>query len=424
MPRIHLSHFTDSAVLSYFQRKKTQQATKTWQIAITRDLRREPSASFLENIENDMRLSTLLPVVLGIALISGSVSAASANMNDVVPSPAQLAASGIHHAPRTPHGFENNDGALPRGSLLKWKWNAFIHHLPPPPENGYAFPVDHPDVNWIKENRSENTLTWIGHATALLQLAGLNVLTDPVFSERASPFSFIGPKRRVPPGLSLAQLPHIDVVVISHSHYDHLDINSVLALNRQAGGPPRFLVPLGLKSWFGKQGIANVEEFDWSDHTRIANLDFWFVPATHWSARSLTDRNESLWGGWFIKTVLDAASPYSVYFAGDSGYSNDFKRIGAAFGRVDLALIPMGAYAPRWFMHGQHMDPDDAVKAFQDIHAKKAIGIHWGTFELTDEPLDEPPKKLATATRAAGLPADAFTVLRHGELINLDTPVK
>lgn len=382
------------------------------------------SDGFPFTFASDMRLSHLLPLLFGIALVSGSLSAAGADRHDVEPSPAKLAASGIHHAPRTSKGFENNDGPLPRGSLLKWKWNAFIHHLPPPPANGYAFPIDHPDIDWIKANRSVNTLTWIGHASVLLQIAGLNVLADPVFSERASPFSFIGPKRRVPPGLSLSQLPHIDVVLISHSHYDHLDVNSVLALNKQSGGPPRFLVPLGLKSWFAKQGITNVEERDWGDRTRIADLDFWFVPATHWSARSLTDRDESLWGGWVIKTLPGAVSPYSAYFAGDSGYSNDFKRIGAAFGGFDLALLPMGAYAPRWFMHGQHMDPADAVKAFQDIHAKKAIGIHWGTFELTDEPLDEPPKKLAAATRAAGLPHDAFTVLHHGQMIRLDAEAK
>lgn len=352
------------------------------------------------------------------------LSAASANCavgaQQPDPSPDKLAASGIHHAPRTENGYENNDGPLARASVWKWRWNRWTHGLPPPPANGYAFPVDHPDVAWIKANRSDDTMTWIGHATALLQINGVNVITDPMFSERASPFTFAGPKRRVPPGLALDELPHIDVVLISHSHYDHLDTASVEALNAQPGGPPLFLVPLGIKDWLAKKGITNAQELDWGDETSVAGLDFWFVPATHWSARSLTDRNETLWGGWVVKTPAGAAHPVSVYFAGDTGYSNDFKRIGAAFGCVDLALIPVGAYEPRWFMGPQHVDPQQAVQIFEDVHAKKAIGIHWGTFELTDEALDEPPQKLAEATHEAGLPDDAFTVLHHGQMIRLD----
>ncbi|WP_429301088.1 MBL fold metallo-hydrolase [Paraburkholderia sp. GAS199] len=345
----------------------------------------------------------------------------SAAAQDVDPSPERLAASGIHHAKHTDNGFENSDGPLARGSVWKWRWERLIHGLPRPPENGYAFPVDHPDVAWLKANRSVNTMTWIGHASALLQIDGVNILTDPVFSERASPFSFAGPKRYVPPGLALTDLPHIDVVLISHSHYDHLDAASVQALNAQAGGPPLFLVPLGIKAWLANKGIVNAQELDWSDRTRASGLDFWFVPATHWSARSLTDRNETLWGGWVVRTPPHAAHPFSLYFAGDTGYSGDFKRIGAAFGCFDLALIPIGAYAPRWFMGPQHVDPQQAVQIFQDIHARKAIGIHWGTFELADEPLDEPPKKLADATRDAGLSPDAFTVLHHGQMMTLDT---
>lgn len=352
------------------------------------------------------------------------LSAASANCavgaQQPDPSPDKLAASGIHHAPRTENGYENNDGPLARASVWKWRWNRWTHGLPPPPANGYAFPVDHPDVAWIKANRSDDTMTWIGHATALLQINGVNVITDPMFSGRASPFTFAGPKRRVPPGLALDELPHIDVVLISHSHYDHLDTASVEALNAQPGGPPLFLVPLGIKDWLAKKGITNAQELDWGDEISVAGLDFWFVPATHWSARSLTDRNETLWGGWVVKTPAGAAHPVSVYFAGDTGYSNDFKRIGAAFGCVDLALIPVGAYEPRWFMGPQHVDPQQAVQIFEDVHAKKAIGIHWGTFELTDEALDEPPQKLAEATHEAGLPDDAFTVLHHGQMIRLD----
>ncbi|MBP0590140.1 MBL fold metallo-hydrolase [Paraburkholderia sp. LEh10] len=363
----------------------------------------------------------LLLAALAISATAASCGA-SAQQND--PTPERLAASGIHHAPRADSGFENDDGPLVRGSFLKWRWNRLIHGLPPPPANGYAFPVDHPDVGWISANRSENAMTWIGHASTLLQIGGVNILTDPVFSGRASPVAFAGPKRRMPPALTPDQLPHIDVVLISHNHYDHLDTASVQALNAQPGGPPVFLVPLGIKDWLANKGITNAQELDWGDQTRAAGLDIWFVPATHWSARSLADRNETLWGGWVVKTPAGARHPYAVYFAGDTGYSDDFKRIGAAFGCFDLALIPIGGYEPRWFMGPPHVDPQQAVQIFEDVHAKKAIGIHWGTFELTDEPLDEPPQKLAEAARAANLPDDAFTVLRHGQTILLDAPAQ
>lgn len=358
-------------------------------------------------------------IILPALLIFGVSAHGGPAMFDAEPDTARLAASGIHDAPRVHNGFENNDGPLPSHSIIKWRWHALVHGLPRPPENGYAFPVDHPDVEWIKANRSQDTLTWIGHASTLLQLNGLNILIDPVFSERASPLRWLGPKRRVQAGLALSELPHIDVVLISHSHYDHLDTASVVALNQQPGGAPRFLVPLGIKTWMSSKGIVNAEEFDWGQRTRVIGLDFWFVPATHWSARGVTDRNRSLWGGWVIKTIPQAERPYSVYFAGDSGYSKDFQRIGDAFGGFDLALLPIGAYAPRWFMQGEHMDPADAVKAFQDVRASKAIGVHWGTFELTDEPLDEPPKKLAQALHAANLKPDAFVVMRHGQTLRL-----
>jgi N-acyl-phosphatidylethanolamine-hydrolysing phospholipase D len=366
-----------------------------------------------------MRRLRPLSALIAFAMLTGCSSSTVARSEEAnTPSEPQP----LHHARRTASGtFENNYSNLPRGSVWKWRWERWTQGLPKPPANGYDFPMAHPDVAWLKANRSADTLTWIGHASALLQLNGVNILCDPIFSERASPVSFAGPKRKTPPGLTLDQLPHIDVVLISHSHYDHLDKPSVEALNRQAGGPPRFIVPLGIKKWMNDAGITNVEELDWSDETHASGLDIWFVPSQHWSARTLFDRSETLWGGYVVKTPAGAAHPYSFYFAGDTGYSPDFRDIGARFGGFDLALIPIGAYSPRWFMGQQHVDPEEAVRIFQDVHAKKAIGIHWGTFELADDPLDEPPRLLAEAVRKAGLPADAFTVLEHGQMIRLDS---
>ncbi len=331
---------------------------------------------------------------------------------------------------RTATGFRNNYPQPERGSFWKWQWERITQGLPRPPANDYQFPVVKPDLAWLKSNHTRPSVTWIGHATALIQMGGKNVLTDPMFSERASPFSFLGPRRKVPLPVQIAELPHIDLVVISHNHYDHLDRSSVEQLNLQAGGPPLFLVPLGLRDWFANLGITNVREMDWWDKTSLENLDIYFVPAAHWSARGPFDRSETLWGGWVLQSVQMApgndvpaaaqAEPFSVYFAGDTGYSKDFRDIGERFGRFDLALIPIGAYAPRWFMQNQHVDPAQAVLIHEDVRAKRSIGIHWGTFELADEALDEPPQELARALREARLPLDQFITLKHGQTLKLD----
>jgi N-acyl-phosphatidylethanolamine-hydrolysing phospholipase D len=326
-----------------------------------------------------------------------------------------------HH---TKNGFVNNYLPVDIGSasLLKWQWQRFTQGLPKPPPNGYQFPLEKPDVAWLQANRSAGSATWIGHATMLLQLRGLNILTDPVFSQRAAPTQFAGPKRKVAPALSFEQLPHIDVVLISHNHYDHLDLASVLQLNRQPGGAPLFLVPLGIKRWMADIGISHVQELDWWQQTMVSGMAFHFVPVQHWSARSLTDRNKTLWGGWVGRATAQpdgGAAAYAFFFAGDTGYSKDFADIGEAFGGVDLALIPIGAYAPRWFMKNHHANPADSVKIHQDVKAKLSLAIHWGTFELTDEPLDEPPQQLAHALQHAHVPKEQFRVLRHGQMVLL-----
>jgi N-acyl-phosphatidylethanolamine-hydrolysing phospholipase D len=330
------------------------------------------------------------------------------------------AAAPAHHRG---DGFQNNYLEFePKGlgALLKWRLDAAREGVPKDAQT--PTPRVAPDLAFIRANAvagpaMEPAVTWIGHASALMQSGGVNVLTDPIFSERASPLSFVGPKRHVAPGLALAELPHIDAVLISHNHYDHLDAASVDALAAQAGGPPLFIVPLGIKRWLADRGITHAIELDWWQSTHVGAVEIVFTPSQHWSGRSLTDRMETLWGGYAI-----FAPDFQTFFAGDTAYSKDFADIHERFaarhgtGRgFDLAMIPIGAYEPRWFMSAQHVDPDEAVRIHLDLVAAHSIGIHWGTFQLTDEPLDEPPRALARAAQARGLAGDAFTVLAIGQ---------
>jgi N-acyl-phosphatidylethanolamine-hydrolysing phospholipase D len=354
-----------------------------------------------------LRLATLVAAALaGIAAMTMARADASAGTG----------------APRRGDRFQNNYldfEAKGLGALLKWKMAASRAGLPKPPQQ--PTPDTEPDLAFLRANAAAGSamtpsVTWIGHATTLVQLGGINILTDPIFSERASPLSFLGPKRHVAPGIAIADLPHIDAVLVSHNHYDHLDETSVRALAAQAGGPPLFVVPLGIKAWLAELGIEHAVELDWWQSVRIGAVEVVFTPAQHWSGRSLTDRMATLWGSYAI-----FAPDFQVWFAGDTAYSKDFADIHQHFaarqgdGRgFDLALIPIGAYEPRWFMRPQHVDPTEAVQIHRDLVAAHSIGIHWGTFELTDESLDEPPRALARAARQAGLADDAFTVLAVG----------
>jgi N-acyl-phosphatidylethanolamine-hydrolysing phospholipase D len=329
-----------------------------------------------------------------------------------------------HHRPG---GFQNNYLEFePKGltALLKWQIDAARHGLPKPPSS--PTPRVPPDLAFIQSNAAAGAamapaVTWIGHATMLAQLGGLNLLTDPVFSERASPLAFVGPKRHLPPGVALAQLPRIDLVLISHNHYDHLDDASVRALAVQAGGSPLFVVPLGIKAWMAERGIRNVVELDWWQSHTIATpagpVEIVLTPVQHWSGRGLTDRLATLWGGYAV-----FAPELHLYFTGDTGYSKDFSDIRERFasrqregGGFDIALIAVGAYEPRWFMATQHVNPTEAVQIHLDLGAKRSVGVHWGTFELTDESLDEPPRQLAEARTAKGLADEQFFVMAVGE---------
>ncbi|RST49766.1 MBL fold metallo-hydrolase [Variovorax sp. MHTC-1] len=331
-----------------------------------------------------------------------------------------------HHRAR---GFQNNYIEFQPKSLaelLRWRREAARAGLPRPPLA--SIPQVAPDLPWLHANAQAGAqmapaLTWIGHSTVMAQLGGLTLLTDPMFSERASPVQFAGPRRHVPPGIALRALPHVDLVLVSHNHYDHLDSASVNALNRQPGGPPLFVVPLGLEPWFRAQGIRHAVELDWWDSHRIATpqgeADVVLVPAQHWSSRGPRDALATLWGGFAV-----LAPDCHLLFAGDTGYSRDFSDIRRHFesrqtkergGGFDIALLPIGAYAPRWFMSAQHVNVEEALPIHDDLGAKRSLGVHWGTFELTDESLDEPPRKLAELRAARGMPEDEFFVMAIGE---------
>jgi N-acyl-phosphatidylethanolamine-hydrolysing phospholipase D len=250
--------------------------------------------------------------------------------------------------------------------------------------------------------RHNPSVTWIGHATMLVRMDGVTFLTDPIFSERASPVSFAGPPRLVPPGVPLDQLPPLDFVTISHDHYDHTDLPSIAAL--AARGVP-FVVPLGLGELVRDAG-GQVTELDWWQETTIGRVRVHCVPAQHFSGRSLTDGNSRLWAGWVV-----AGPTRRFYHAGDTGYFAGMRVIGERLGPIDLAALPIGAYDPAPIMRFVHMNPEEAIQAALDLRAATAIGMHYGTFDLTDEPPDEPPRRFhAEATRRALEPVEAWTL--------------
>jgi L-ascorbate metabolism protein UlaG (beta-lactamase superfamily) len=261
----------------------------------------------------------------------------------------------------------------------------------------------------LRANETEPTVTWIGHATLLIQLAGVNVLTDPQWSERASPLSFAGPKRVTPPGVRFEDLPPIHLVLISHDHYDHLDEATVRRLAEVHH--PRFYVPLGFRDWFAELGITDVVELDWWDSRPERGLTLTLVPVQHWTARSYFEMNRRLWGGWVV-----TGGDRRLFFAGDTGYyAPYFKEIGARLGPFDLAAISIGAYLPLAIMRLTHTTPEEALQIFADVRGRRFFAMHWGTFDLAEEPLTEPPARLAEEARRLGLDPDTIWVFKPGE---------
>ncbi|GID05568.1 MBL fold metallo-hydrolase [Pseudomonas sp. 008] len=249
-------------------------------------------------------------------------------------------------------------------------------------------------------------LTWIGHASWLVQLEGKSFLIDPIFGDLA-----LGPGgRNVPAGVLPENLPPIDAVLITHNHYDHLDLPSV----QQVGAP--VIAGLGMQAFLAKKGIP-ASELNWWESAELGSAKVSFVPARHYSRRGLTDANETLWGGFVVE-----GSSASVYHSGDTGYFDGFREIGRRFPAIDAALLPIGAYEPAWFMRAQHMNPEEAVQAYLDLGARSFFAMHWGTFKLTYEPLDEPPVRLAAEWERLGLTASEKRVLAVGETAEVRRP--
>lgn len=316
-----------------------------------------------------------------------------------------------HH---TPQGFRNLDAPVRQpGDVERWRKAHKAAGLPKPPSEGYDAFIRQWWQPVTLNTLEEDGVWWLGHASLLLRLNGKYILTDPVFSRRASPVSFAGPIRKTPPVMSVAALPPLDAVVISHNHFDHLDSATVRQLLRRF---PQltFFVPLGLGEWCRRRGAKQVIELDWWQSYVFEGLVFTAVPAQHWSMRSLWDRDRSLWCGWVFEIEQQR-----FWFSGDTGFTPELLTIPERLGKLDAAAIPVGAYAPRWFMSIHHMDPQAAVNLWQQLGMPLAIPIHWGVFELADESLDEPVRELAQALAELSPRSDNFHPLRIGQYLSL-----
>jgi len=329
-----------------------------------------------------------------------------------------------HHRP---DGFVNTDttakvGGIPWYEILFRRMRGDFSPSAPPAGGYEAFaaqwtqPVDHA----LLARRSQTPrVTWLGHASVLLQVAGRNILIDPQFSAKAGPviggLLELGAPRLVPSPIRESELPPIDLVLISHNHYDHLDEGTLRRL-REAGQKPAFLVPLGLKAWFEEKGYGPVlAEMDWWDSKEAGALVLHFTPAQHWSRRTAFDTNATLWGGFLVEWRRADGAPWRFLYTGDTGYSGDFREIRRRLGPADFLVVPVGAYLPRDFMAPQHVNPDDALQILLDVEAKAGLGVHWGSFALTQEPLDQVPEDLAAALRERRLSPQRLWLLKQGE---------
>ena len=306
-------------------------------------------------------------------------------------------------APRDGDVFANPGGSRPRPGpgvilpfLTRKAWTSLVGR------DGRAPRVPHDPAAML----GNPSLTWIGHSTFLVRMDGVTFLTDPIFSERASPVSFAGPKRLVPPGVPLDELPPIDFVTLSHDHYDHTDLPSIAALARRG---TRFIAGLGMGDLVRAAGGEAVE-LDWGESVQMGAVRVHCVPAQHFSGRSIAGNGRRLWAGWVIE-----GPTRRFYHAGDTGYFDGFRALRERFGRIDVAALPIGAYEPAEIMRFVHLDPEEAVRAALDLGARHTVAMHWGTFDLTDEPPDEPPRRFRAAADAADLGPERAWVLAVGE---------
>ena len=321
----------------------------------------------------------------------------------------------VHYDPDKDHHLKNGFKTKTDTSFTDWLFMRFKEGDYPSidPEQVQTI-IAEADIKTINSPANVPRATWVGHATVLVQYKGINYLTDPHLTEYPCPLKMFAPERITSPALSFEELPKVDFVLISHNHYDHLDLPTVEML----GNSVVWYVPLGLKSWFLDQDIAaeKIVELDWWETDIFSeNVSITFTPNVHWSKRTLWDQNQSLWGSWSVQI-----GDFNSWFAGDTGYDEQlFKEIGKKLGPIDLAMIPIGTYGPRYFMLPMHVDPDQAVLIHKDIRSKKSIPVHWGTFQLSYEPFLEPPQLLAQVLKQKGIIEDQFSPVKIGETLEI-----
>lgn len=316
----------------------------------------------------------------------------------------------IHH--NGSKGFKNiwdRPREVPVFKAARW----MISHLFAD-KNNVPPPVRTIDPEYLRRAPDRLRVTWLGHSAALIQTPAFNLLTDPMLTNRASPFSFAGPQRLVDVPIEIKDLPAIDAVLISHDHYDHLDEKSIRAL--QAQFSPMFIVPLGIGTIIKDWGGSRVLEMDWWQYVNFGGLRIHCTPAKHFSGRGLTGRDGNLWASWYIE---DLESDLRVYYGGDTGYASHFEEIAAHLGSPEVALLPIGAYLPRWFMSPVHVNPEEAVQAFIDLGARHFVPLHWGTFDLAEETVQLPARQVREAAARSGH-SDKLHLLDIGESFSLD----
>jgi N-acyl-phosphatidylethanolamine-hydrolysing phospholipase D len=342
---------------------------------------------------------------LALGSLAALLAAAALAVGPAAGSPPTLRAA--HHRA---HGFQNVDPDF----RLPSTWGRIAHLVARLPDAlGPAGPAPVPLARAAVDpaalaDPGRPRLTWIGHATLLVQLDGVSLLTDPAWSPRVGPFGgAVGVRRITPPGLSLDELPRIDAVLISHDHYDHLDEPTVRELHRRFA--PRFFVPLGLGGWLRDRGITDVVELDWGESARLRGVTIACTPAQHHSGRTAVDQGRRLWASWVV------SGSRRLFFAGDTGYAPHLAAIGRDFGPFDVAALPIGGYTPPEVTRRVHTTPEDALRAFRDLRAARLVAIHWGTYALGRDPFEEPRARLLAEAHRLALDGDRVWVLAPGE---------